>query len=129
MPRRKRRSLLANFDFALVRKDWLTALGVWICLEVLSFVLLPRFQLIEAPDKSVIWFLTSVPLGLMGSLLIGLSSEFIQRCQDDLVSQHNKRLLIGMGQVASWLGLAGVLFPLFIVALEMWVKLTNATTI
>lgn len=129
MPRPKRRSFFANFDFELVRKDWLTALSVWICLEILSFVLLPRFQLIQAPNKSLTWFFTSVPLGLMGALLIGLSSEFIQQCQDNLVSRSNKWLLTWIGQVAGWLGLAGVLFPLLVVVLEIWAKLTNATTL
>lgn len=106
-------------ELALVKKDTLHALSIWVVLEFFSFVLLPSFQLVN-DNKYLNWLLISVPLGLAGSALVGISSEFLNQCQEKLRFHHNRRLISWIAQAGSWVGLAGVGFPLVIAGVELW---------
>ncbi|PZD74875.1 hypothetical protein C1752_00851 [Acaryochloris thomasi RCC1774] len=117
-----------DVDLFLTQQDTLSALIVWLVLEGLSFILLPSFQLIPGEHKHLTWILISGSLGVTGAVLIGLSSGIIQYCHDNLPRRGtNKQSLINVAQVMSWMGLAGVGFPLVFVALEFWVILTQGT--
>jgi cytochrome c oxidase assembly factor CtaG len=119
------RSLRISFgELGLIEKDFLTALGLWIVLEVLCFWLAPHYNLIQPGDRLPLWFLTSLPLGIGGAILIGASSQFMASShQQD--AKTTKIFLNSIGQLAGGIGLAGVLFPLMMVALEFVVKTFN----
>lgn len=118
-----------NLDLAF--KDAISFFGVWIVLEIFSFAVLPGFKLIPSAlpeDEQLNWFYLSLPLGLAGIVLTGLSSELIRYCQENVYG-FNQKLLVWLGQALGWLGLAGVGFPLSIVGLELWLALTSGKPI
>jgi hypothetical protein len=120
----KEKTLFERFDFDLAKQDAITALKIWIVLELGSFILVPQFQLLDDKNRVAVWLGISIPLGLIGSLLVGFSSEFIHICQE-YMQQKNKKFWVWMGQFGGWLGLAGVGFPLSMVAVELWYNLTS----
>lgn len=113
---------LEEIDVGVARKDFFSTLSAWLIFEVFSFFLLPGFKLIPAGQKHATWFLISVLLGVLGTILVVVSSQFIFLCQTYLHG-GNKKLLLWLGQLGGWLGLAGVGFPLIIVGLELWLLL------
>lgn len=115
--RAMRRSRFDNIDFDIAKKDFFSALSVWLVLELFSFLMLPTFRVIEAQDKQLTWFLISVPLGLLGCALIGSSAQLLDLFKARSRSQ-NKEFLLFLSQLVGWLGLAGVGFPFAIALLE-----------
>ncbi len=108
-------------DSFLTQQDILSALLVWVILEGFSFILLPNFTLISGDNKTLTWILISAPLGILGAIMIGLCSSWLQYCHERLHKTNpQKKLLVALGNVGSWIGLAGIGFPLIIVGLEFW---------
>ncbi|NDJ18808.1 hypothetical protein [Myxacorys almedinensis] len=115
-----------NFSFdELQRKDLLIALGLWLVVELVSFVFFPAVRLIHPGAKLRAWFIISVPLGLGGSVLIGASSRFMAAFNETASNQY-KGLYSFLGQFGGWIGLAGVLFPLGMVCVEFFSSLGKA---
>jgi hypothetical protein len=108
-----------EINLETTRKDCFSALFVWIVIAGFSFILLPGFGLIEAKNKQSAWFFASLPPGVIGSILVGTCSELIRLCQEHYQGR-SKRLLIWLGTLGGWLGLAGVIFPLIIIGLDLW---------
>lgn len=113
-------------DSFLTQQDILSALVVWVILEGFSFVLLPNFTLIPGEDKTLTWVLISAPLGIIGSIIIGLCSSWLQYCHVRLhKTDPKKKFLVAIGNMGSWLGLAGIGFPLIMVGLEFWLLIIH----
>jgi hypothetical protein len=103
------------------RKDLVTSLILWLVAEFVGFVLFPALQLIQV-DGSVLrsWFLTSLPLGLGGILLMLASARVVIFNNDnDHQMKTLSSILLGL---AGWLALAGILYPLWIVCFEFFTK-------
>jgi|GEM_PF-2438590 len=113
-------------DSFLTQRDFLSALLVWITLEGFSFVLLPNFTLIAGDHKTLTWILVSTPLGILGAMMIGLCSSWLQYCQMRIHKTHpHKKLLVALGNMGSWMGLAGIGFPLIMIGLELWLLIIH----
>ncbi|KAM3095920.1 hypothetical protein ACKFKG_11690 [Phormidesmis sp. 146-35] len=111
-----------NFSFdELQRKDLFIALGLWLVVEFVSFVFFPSLGLINPGARLRTWFTMSLPLGIGGALLISSSSRFMAMTHE---RANNNRLLYSfLGQFGGWIGLAGILFPLFTVCVEFFSNL------
>ncbi|MBD1824568.1 hypothetical protein H6F51_19045 [Cyanobacteria bacterium FACHB-DQ100] len=108
---------MSNFSFDdLQKKDLLTALGLWLVVEAVSFVLFPTLGLINPGARLRTWFLLSLPFGLGGAALVSMSSQFVAQVGD----QPRKKLSSLIGQFGGWIGLAGIMFPFFVVCLEFF---------
>ncbi len=106
-----------NFSFNdLQKKDLLTALGLWLVVEVVSFVLFPTLGLINPGARLRTWFLLSVPFGLGGAALLSLSSRFVASAGE----RSSRKLSALLGQFGGWIALAGIMFPFFVVCLEFF---------
>ncbi len=79
-------------------------------------------------NKYLNWLFISVPVGLVGSVLVGISSELLVKSQEKLRSHANRQLFNRLAQLTSWVGLAGVGFPLSIVGLELWHRFNSQNT-
>lgn len=111
-------------DLQLARKDAVSALTVWILLEGLSLLILPSFQLIHGESKLFLWLSITVPLGLIGAVLIGVSSWWVKWTQEKIDRQaQNKRFYVTLAQAIGWFGLVGVGLPIIIVGLELWLAM------
>ncbi len=107
-------------DFLLARHDALSAFMVWVCLEILSLLVLPNFHFIHGEHKHLTWFLISAPIGIMGAGLIGFSSVLVRRVQEKVDRSHvNKSSMVFLAQSVGWLGLVGVVLPMAMVGLEL----------
>jgi hypothetical protein len=115
-------NIFDRLDGEVIKKEVLTALPPWFILELFSFPFVEGLTQIPGENKFLTWLMITIPLGFMGALLVGLSSEFIRICQEHYRNDANKRSLIWLGLVCSWLGLAGVGFPLSIVVAEIWMN-------
>ncbi|MBW4442260.1 MAG: hypothetical protein KME10_13685 [Plectolyngbya sp. WJT66-NPBG17] len=106
-----------NFSFDdLQKKDLLTALGLWLVVETVSFVLFPTLGLIDPGARLRTWFLLSVPFGLGGAALVSMSSRFLATAGD----RAGRRVSSLIGQFGGWFGLAGIMFPFFVVCVEFF---------
>jgi hypothetical protein len=108
-------------ELSLAEKDFLVALGLWLVLEGVGFFLAPRFGLIDPGERLMHWFFVSMPVGIVGAILIGASSQAVDAFNHRKTGTQ-KLMLIFLGQVAGGVGLAGVMFPLVMVLLEFLVK-------
>jgi hypothetical protein len=112
--------MMNNFSFdELQKKDLLTALGLWLMVEVVSFVLFPTLGLISPGARLRAWFLLSIPFGLGGAALLSMSSRFVATAGN----RPQRKLSEWMGQFGGWIGLAGILFPFVMVCLEFFSNL------
>jgi hypothetical protein len=112
-----------NFSFDEVqRKDLFIALGLWVAVEFISFLFFPLTQLINPGDKLRGWFLTSIPLGIGGAILLASSSRFVAMANQQ---RHGnpKFLLQILGQFGGWIGLLGILYPLWVTCVEFFTTL------
>ncbi|NET38515.1 MAG: hypothetical protein F6K19_42065 [Cyanothece sp. SIO1E1] len=105
----------------LARKDFVSALGLWIPLEFVSFVVLPAIQIIQPGSRLQSWFLASLPLGVGGAFLVAISSRFMALMNKRSVSR-NRTMELWLGQIVGWLGLVGIGFPLIMAMLEFFTK-------
>lgn len=105
----------------LQRRDLVTSLVLWLVVQFVAFVMFPLLQLI-AVDGGVMqnWFLTSLPVGLGGILLMVASSRLLVFNQEH---EHQLKTLTSiLAGLAGWLALAGILYPLIVVLFEFFTK-------
>ncbi|WP_058998169.1 hypothetical protein [Leptolyngbya sp. NIES-2104] len=106
-----------NFSFDdLQKKDLLTALGLWLVVEAVSFVLFPTIGLINPGARLRTWFLLSVPFGLGGAALISMSSGVLAAAGE----RGQRKIGSLIGQFGGWIGLAGIMFPFVVVCIEFF---------
>jgi hypothetical protein len=122
--RRRQQPALTNEsqqEAQMARKDAASALIVWVVLEFLSLLILPTFKLIQGDHRLPIWLSITIPLGIIGAVLIGISSWAVKQVQNKIDRQAaNKNLYVTLAQAVGWLGVIGVGFPLIVVGLELW---------
>ncbi len=123
--RRSKGSSVARLHYyafdELGRKDFLSALALWVVIEIVSFLLLPGLGAIQPGERTRIWFSLSLPLGIGGAFLIGASSRFVA-VTNERAASGAKLLLSFLGQFGGWIGLAGILFPFVMVVGEFFAK-------
>jgi hypothetical protein len=116
---------MKNFSFEeLGRKDFATGIMLWLVIEVLTFIFLPILGIIPFSDRLRSLFLLSLPLGVAGAFLLGASSRFVALTSDRITSQ-SKILLSFLGQFGGGIGMAGIIFPFFVAALEFFVNVLS----
>lgn len=114
---------MSNFSFDdLWRKDFLKGVGLWIVIEIVSFLILPGIGAIEPGDRLKFWFGLSIPLGLGGAFLLGGSSRFVA-IMNERASSSSRTVLSFLGQFGGSIGLAGIVFPFVMVASEFLAKI------
>jgi hypothetical protein len=115
-------------NIKLARKDAASALIVWIFLEGLSLLILPNFQLIQGSSKLSTWLSITLPPGIVGAGMIGVSSWWVTWTQDKIDRQdQNKRLYTTLAQALGWFGLIGVGLPMIVVGLELWLTMLRGS--
>ncbi len=109
-----------NFSFDEVqRKDLFIALGLWVAVEFISFLFFPVTGLINPGDRLRDWFLVSLPLGIGGAILLASSSRFMAMANEQRQT-NAKSLLKILGHFGGWIGLAGILYPLWMACWEFF---------
>jgi hypothetical protein len=125
--RRRQQTVLFNEaeqDLQLARQDAISALIVWIFLEGLSLMLLPSFQMIQGANRYSIWLSITIPAGIIGAVLMGISSWWVKWTQEKIDRQDvNKQLYVTLSQAVGWLGLVGIGFPIIVVGVELYLSL------
>lgn len=112
-----------HFSFDdIQRKDLFTALGLWLTVELVSFVFFPLVGLINPGARLRTWFLISIPLGVGGALLMSLSSRFMA-IASETNQKSSKPMYRLLGQFGGWIGLAGIMFPFYMVCVEFFSNL------
>lgn len=105
----------------MARKDAASAFVVWVVLEGLSLLILPTFKFIQGDQRIPLWLSITIPLGIVGAVLIGVSSWAVKQVQENIDRQaSNKDLYVTLAQAIGWLGTLGVGFPLIVVGLELF---------
>ncbi len=124
----------ANFskreDRLLARKDSLNAFIIWFFLEGLNFLLnlLVPNPLMAERSKLIAWLVLSVPMGLVGSVLVGASSLLLKNIQEQVDRAHpNKRAMLISAQAVGWAGLVGISLPILMVGATLWSYLLKGT--
>jgi asparagine N-glycosylation enzyme membrane subunit Stt3 len=105
----------------LGQKDFMTGLLLWVVIEAISFGLLPALGAIQPGDRMRLWLSISVPLGLGGAFLLGMSSRFVA-ITSERSSSDTKSLNTILGQSMGWLAMIGILFPFFTATGEFFAK-------
>lgn len=108
-----------SFD-ELRRKNLLIALGLWLTIESVSFVLFPAIGLIDPSVRLRTGFLISVPLGVGGAVLIAATQSPVLNHKRSNRPRSIQPLII---ELSGWVGLAGILFPFVIVCSEFFATL------
>jgi hypothetical protein len=125
--RRRQQPLLRNeseHNLQSARKDAVNALFVWVFLEGLSLMILPSFQMIQGPSRYSTWFSLTVPSGVIGAVLMGVSSWWVNWTQEKIDrTVPNKTLYVVLAQAVGWLGLIGIGLPIIVVGIELWLSL------
>lgn len=125
--RRRQQTVLLNEaeqDLQLARKDAGSALIVWLFLEGLSLMILPSFQMIQGSNRLSIWLSITIPAGLIGAVLMGISSWWVKWTQEKIDRQDsNKQLYVTLSQAVGWLGLIGIGLPIIVVGVELYLSL------
>jgi hypothetical protein len=104
------------------RKDLITSLSLWGVAEFVGFAMFPAMQLIRpAGDIMRGWFLTSLPIGLGGILLLVASSRIVNDLNQRTGNNLKTLISIAAGG-AGLLAMAGILYPLIVVGIEFFTK-------
>jgi hypothetical protein len=102
------------------RRDFVSALTLWLVAECVGLLFFPALGVINPGVKLKAWFALSIPLGLGGAILVALSSRFVAITNDRQAAKDSKLLGSILGQVAGWVGLLGVLYPLIVATIEFF---------
>lgn len=108
---------------ARTRKDFFVCLGIWLGLELICFGLLPLLGLALPPNEWGAWFIMSVLAGIGGACLLAGSTQVADgfRSQESTATlKLPQRLLVSL---MSWLGLAGIAFPVFLISMQVFTLL------
>jgi hypothetical protein len=109
-----------NFSFdEIQRKDLFIALGLWVVVECIGFWFFPVTGLISPGEKLKGWFWLSLPLGIGGALLLSSSSRFMALA-NERQSDSTKSIFQFLGQFGGWIGLAGILYPMWMACVEFF---------
>jgi hypothetical protein len=111
----------ASRQISLAEQDWFRAIVLWLILEALCVGVAPYFGWIEPGDRWQTWVMISIPAGLVGSLLIGLSSQSAEYLSAQQLSL-SKQVQVLMTQVLGGVGLSGILLPLAMAFIEFTAK-------
>lgn len=95
-------------------RDMTTAFWLWIVIEVICFLVLPRLEFIEVGTRLNRWFTISLFLGIGGIVAIGMSSWLVDRFSQDPASS-DRRYRLFFSQVLGFGGLLGIAYPLLMV--------------
>jgi hypothetical protein len=109
-----------SFD-ELGRKDFFIGLVLWIVIELVSFLVLPGLGVIQSGPRLKTWFFLSLPFGVAGAFLLGISSRFIALTQER--GRGPRSLQSFLGQFGGGIGIAGIVFPFVMVTLEFFAKI------
>lgn len=104
------------------RRELLTGLGIWLCLEVVAFAVFPGLGITQPGDRLQNWLALSVVFGLGGAFLLALCPRYIE-CDRQRSNKTARRLRIGIWRILAWVGLAGLAFPLLMVSYELFTQL------
>lgn len=106
------------------RRDFVQALTLWIVAMFIGLLFFPALEVIK-PTRAVLqnWFVWSLIYGVSGVLLITLSSRWIEMVNDRAGARDSKFLATLLAQIAGWVGLLGVLYPLIVACTEFFSKL------
>lgn len=106
--------LYSNALRRLIQRDLLFCLLIWFGLELLCFGILPLLKIIQFEPSSP-WFALSVALGILG-ILCFVASSYITLTAGDRQQRSHRSLQWLTGRAMAWLGLAGIVFPLFVIS-------------
>lgn len=104
-----------------VRKDLVSSVILWLIAEFVAFVLFPLFQLIRVEMQMMwIWFLNSLLFGFGGIALMATASWLLIGYQ----SHHRSMKILSpvLAGIAGGLALAGILYPLWAVCLQLFIN-------
>lgn len=109
------------------RRDFFTCLGIWLSLEVFVFVVEPLTGLAKLSDSLMLWFIASLVLGIGGAFLLSFGAQMLLKSR--LASDRSRRLGRSLlGQLASWLGLVGIAFPLLVMSIGIFTNVVAVLT-
>ncbi len=100
----------------LHQKDFITALGMWLVVEFMSFLILPAMMGGPPSAELQAMFWPSVIFGVGGAWLMGNTSRFIAITHEKQVGINHRSVLSMLAQAVSWFAVAGILYPLIMVA-------------
>lgn len=112
----------------LTKRDFLSSLSIWLVIEFVCFVIFPRIGLIEPNVRLNTWFWISVPLGILGALILSVSSRLLGLADADDGNERERakrKSRMTLGQLGGWVGIAGILFPFAMMAYEFWMTASN----
>ncbi len=109
---------MSNFSLKeAAKRDFLTSLGLWAAIEVISFGICPAIGIVRPEERFRLWFSWSIPLGIGGAFLIALSSQLMADNYTQAPS-NNRVFMTWVAQIGGWLGIVGILFPFMMVSTE-----------
>lgn len=112
-----------RFSFSEIqRRDLVTSLMLWMVAEFVGLLLFPSLGVIDPGAKLRTWFIFSLPFGLLGSVIIAMSSRWMA-IANEMPTGNAKSLLVLIGQMSGWVGLIGVLYPLIMAIIEFFTHL------
>ena len=108
------------------RRDFFICLGIWFSLEMMVFGVLSLVG-VQPLGGDRIWLTASIVLGIVGAFLLsfgvwmGLKSK---------AASNRLRRYVGMrlGQLASWLGLLSIAFPLLLMSIGIFTSVFSVLT-
>lgn len=107
------------------RRHFFTSLGVWLGLQILCWVGLNMVAVdLDRAELKFLFYL-SLPLGLLGAALVGLGSGLAEAIRTHMTG-FLRWVNIILADLLSFLGLAGISFPLFVMGLGIVTTLLNA---
>ncbi len=101
------------------RRDFLTCLGIWLVLEVISFAIVAALRLEVAELKPQVLFAVSLLLGIGGACLMASATELAQSSSGETQNRSQKRWLTLSVRLLSWAGLIGIAFPLLVLSFQI----------
>lgn len=101
------------------RRDLFVGFGIWVCLELIAFAVLPGLGITQPGDRLQGWLIVSLLAGLGGIFALALCPQYIERDR-----QHPNRWVrvfsvVGW-RILAWIGFIGLAFPLLMISYELF---------